>query len=186
MRRLSTLVLGLALAPPLAFGAGNSDWLTDESGVLELKLAHLDKNGPDGGILKLDRTKRTVLWQGAGGDDIACKVKVEISFDDVKDVSTASGPGFILDLKKGKPKRLTLIPVFHVRWLIDGYKTTFVGSQQGLKDSGVMRGPDGVGTGMNGDAASAGPTLKAVQLPKDVVADTQQAVDQILSALGRH
>ena len=38
-----------------------------------------DKDRPDGGLLRLDRNKRLVLWQGIPGD-IGCKLKVEAKF----------------------------------------------------------------------------------------------------------
>src|SRR5262249_60794242 len=178
MRRSLCLAVILALGMPAALLAGDADWLTDENGILALKLAHLDKNGPDGGILKVDRQKHLVLWEGAGGD-MSCKSKFEVPFDDVKSVAKADGPGFVLELKKGKPKNLTLIPVFYANWLVDGYKVAGMGSQQAMSESPYMRGPGG-NIGANGNAASGGPTVKKVELPKDVVADTQQAVDSVL------
>src|SRR5262249_38361647 len=146
--------------------------------------AHLDKNGPDGGILKVDRQKHLLSWEGAGGE-MSCKSKVEASFDDVKSVSKADGPGFVVELKKGKPKSLTLIPVFHANWLLDGYRVANRGSQQAMRESPNMGGPGGGSIAANGGAGSAGPTVKKVELPAGVVADTQQAVDSVLAALGR-
>ena len=184
MRRCLSLAVILAVALPAALLAGDADWLTDENGVLALKLAHLDKNGPDGGVLKVDRQKHVMLWEGAGGE-MSCKTRFEVSFDDVKSVAKADGPGFVVELKKGKPKSLTLIPIFHANWLLDGYRVSGLSSQQAIKDSPMMVGPGGGSITANGGAGAAGPTVKKVDLPKDVVADTQQAVDSVLAAMGR-
>src|SRR5512132_128425 len=69
------------------------DWMSDEGGVLELKLAHNDKDRLDGGVLRLDRNKRLLLWPGIPGD-IGCKVKVEAKFEDVEAVRVGDGAGF--------------------------------------------------------------------------------------------
>jgi hypothetical protein len=50
-----------------------------------------------------------------------------------------------------------------------------------------MSGPgkDGTPVHVGGASSSAGATAKAVEIPKDVAADTKRAVDAVLSALGR-
>jgi hypothetical protein len=158
------------------------DWMSDEGGVLELKLAHNDKDRPDGGLLRLDRNKRLLLWQGIPGD-IGCKVKVEAKFEDVEAVRVDDGAGFTVELKHGKPRRLVLIPVPHAEWFLKQY-----GIQEGLAtamaNTEYLRGPGGK-MAPNGAAASAGPSIKKVELPEAVVRDTRRAANAVLAAMDR-
>ncbi len=164
--------------------ASDADWLTDDGNVLELKLAHLDKNGPDGGILRIDRGKKVVSWDGIPGE-IGCKLKVEATFDDVKSVSLDDyQAGFVVELKKGKTKKLVLIPVPHAMALMTRADVKEVGLQTSMANAGLRDSAgDGIRTG--GSVGGAGPAAKKVELPKEVVADTRKAADAVLEALGR-
>jgi len=94
-------ITGIALGTNAPAADLSPDWMSDEGGVLELKLAHNDKDRPDGGLLRLDRNKRLVLWQGIPGD-IGCKLKVEAKFEDVEAVRVGDGAGFTVELKHGR------------------------------------------------------------------------------------
>jgi len=169
---------GLAASAP----AADPEWMTDEGGVLELKLAHNDKDRPDGGLLRVDRNKRLLLWEGIPGD-IGCKLKVEAKFEDVEAVRLADGAGLTIELKKGKPKRLVLLPVPYAEWFLKQY-----GVQEGLAtamaNTEYLQGPGGKMT-PSGAAASAGPSIKKVPLPEELVRDTRRAADAVLVAMDR-
>lgn len=123
-----------------------------------------------------------LLWQGIPGD-IGCKLKVEAKFEDVEAVRTGDGAGFTIELKRGKPRKLVLIPVPHAEWLLKQY-----GIQEGLAtamaNTEYLQGPGGKMT-PSGGAASAGPSIKKVELPEAVVGDTRRAVDAVLAAMDR-
>jgi hypothetical protein len=159
----------------------SADWMTDEGGVLELKLAHNDKDRPDGGLLRVDRNKRLLLWEGIPGD-IGCKLRVEAKFDDVVAVRFGDGAGFTVELK-GKPRKLVLIPVPYAEWFLKQY-----GIQEGLAtamaNTEYLQGPGGKMT-PSGAAASAGPSIKKVELPEAVVRDSRRAAEAVLAAMDR-
>jgi hypothetical protein len=163
--------------------AADADWLTDDGTVVELKLAHMDKDRLDGGILRIDRAKRLVLWEGVPGD-IGCKAKVEAKFEDVKSVDTDDRQaGFELEVKKGNPRKLRLIPLPHAALLLQQAQVTG-GSLQNSMDNAGVTGPDGLPMKVGG-SSGGGPSTKRLQLPKEAVADTQKAVDAIKQALRR-
>lgn len=183
-RQWSGAALGLlcllALAP--AGWTADAEWMADEAGVLDIKVALAEKGGACGAALILDRTKKTLLLEGAPGE-IGCKLKVEESFTDVKSVKTGDGAGFLVELKKGKQKKLLMIPVVHVQWLLS---QPMVGGSFGQAvQSSNLTGPDGEPIRVGGAAGGVGPTVKKVELPKDVVADTEKAVQAVRQALGQ-
>lgn len=177
------LTLGAALCLAAASGsAGEADWMTDADGVLDIKVALSDQGGACGASLMLDRNKQTLVLEGAPGE-VGCKLKLEAAFDEVKSVKTGEGAGFLVELKKGKQKKLLMIPVTHVQWLLT--QPLVSGNfGQSMANSG-LRGPDGEPMRVGGSAGSVGPQVKKVELPKDVMQDTEKAANAVLSALGR-
>jgi hypothetical protein len=177
----------LVVAAALAAGAVtevNPDWMTDEGGVLELKLAHNDKDRPDGGLLRVDRNRRLLLWEGIPGD-IGCRLKVEAKFEDVEAVKVGDEAGFTVELKKGRPRKLVLIPVPYVEWFIKQYRVR-EGVGTAMAQAPVeLRGPGGDKLTPSGSAASAGPSIKKVELPEGVVRDTRRAASAVLAAMDR-
>jgi hypothetical protein len=174
------LLVGLGMS---AVRAGAADWMTDEAGVLNLTVALADQGGACGATLLVDRNKKALLVEGAPGE-IGCKLKLEAAFDDVKSVKTGDGAGFLLELKKGKQKKLVMIPVPHVQWLLSQPVASAGTFAQGVQSSG-MRGPDGEPIRVGGAAGGVGPSVKKVEIPKEVATDTEAAVREILAALGR-
>lgn len=174
------LLLGIVAATPALTLAQTHDWMTDDKGVLELKVAQVENNHLCGAVLRLDRNKRSLLHEGIPGE-IGCKAKIEVSFDDVKSVDTGDEAGLTLELKKGKPRKALLIPVPHAPWLLQQAQVKG-GQGQGMEASG-LKGPDGDGMKMSGSGSGA-VTLKKVELPKPVVDDTKKAVEAIREALG--
>lgn len=180
-KTLLIAAMSAALAPSAP--AADPEWITDEGGVLELKLAHQDKDRPDGGLLRVDRARRLLLWEGIPGD-VGCKLKVEAKFEDVEAVRLAEGAGFSVELKKGKPKKLVLIPVPHAEWLLKQY-TVREGLATAMANTEYLRGPGGEKLTASGSSASAGPSIQKVPLPEAVARDTKRAADAILAAMDR-
>jgi hypothetical protein len=149
-------------------------WMTVRDHSLELLLV---REGLCGGILSLDSVRRLVRWTGAPGD-IGCKDGFEAAFDDVRAVRVQSDVGFLVDFRKGAGKRLVLIPLPHAAWL---------GQQARFRDASAKSVLDSASVAADGDTLAV-PGASAVQrgeLPREVVADTQKAVDRLLEMLGR-
>lgn len=177
---------GLAVAAWLITQAGAPpaapvEWLSDQDGVLEMLLAHREADRVDGGTLRLDRRKQLVTWTGAPGD-IGCQRAFEAAFSDVKKVEEERGmPGFRLELKAGKPKGWTLMPLPHVEWLLKRPDTT--GGLQRIMDEAGMTGPDGGALRVGGDAGAAAPVLRKTELPEAVDRDIRKAIETLRAAL---
>ena len=159
------------------------DWITDHGGTLELKLAHQESNGPDGGILRIDPTRRLVLWQGIPGE-LGCKLSVEASFDDIKGVRARTEGGFAVELRREKAPKLVFMPLPDAPWF---GKSTKVAENQlaQVRQFVPLTGPDGQAMPLNGAAAFGGAQIKHVDLPPEVMADVNMAVTLIRGALGR-
>lgn len=177
------LILLLATGVPPA-----TEWMSEEGGLLELKLAHSEKNGPDGGILRLDTLRRLILWEGIPGE-LGCKERIEASFEDVRSVSAGRDAGFVLEFRRAIGKKLVLLPLPHAPWFsrqpkVDQGVLPTIVREGGLAVSG---GAPGESSAMivGGSAASTAPSLKRATLPDDVVFDTRKAVGAIREALGR-
>lgn len=159
-----------------------AEWMSEDDGVLELKLAHEEKARPDGGVLRVDSRRRLVEWHGIPGE-VGCKMKVEVSFDDVKGVSVSDQAGFVLELRTGKNKKLTFLPVPHAWWFVQQW--TAEGGNLGHNlPEGTLRTQDGE-MGAAGASAGAAPRPKHRDTPPQVAADTRTAANAVLAALGR-
>ncbi|HKC11883.1 MAG TPA: hypothetical protein VKI41_07595, partial [Vicinamibacteria bacterium] len=177
---LATLAVG---APARAGNVVSPDWITDHGGTLELKLAHQESNGPDGGILRVDPTRRLVLWEGIPGD-LGCKLSVEASFDDVKGVRARTEGGFAVELRREKAPKLFFMPLPDAPWFGKSAKVVENQLAQAML-SAPLTGPDGQPMRLNGAAAFGGAQIKHVDLPPEVMADVNMAVTLIRGALGR-
>jgi hypothetical protein len=177
--------LALIGAPALAVAADSAkvDWIAQHGWTLELKLAHEDQNGPDGGILHIDPTRRLILWAGIPGE-LGCKLKVEVSFDDVKSVRVRNDVGFMVELRREKDAQLVFMPLPDARWLSKGRRVTEGTLATAMRGSSFT-GPDKQPMILTGDAAFAGPRTERVELPPEVRNDVNTAVALIRQALGR-
>jgi hypothetical protein len=171
-----------ALAAVMAAAQPASDWLTDDKGVLELKLASTEKGAICGGTLRLNRSRRLVLWEGAPGA-IGCKQKVEATFDDVKSVAAEERGGFTVELKSGKVRKLLLVPLPHAAWLAQQPKVQDSVATALKYGSAIEAAPGGETMTASGSAGGGGPTVKKVDVPKELAADTKKAVDAVKQAL---
>lgn len=186
--KIAALAMAVALVAANGRAAEQADWMKDEGGVLEMMLAHEEKGAPDGGILRIDRAKKTVTWEGVPGE-VGCKLKVESSFDSVKSVKdNGQNAGFVLELKEGKTKRLTLLPLPYAQWFIMQWKASEGKFGQTLPEGTLATGDgrrgEGQSMGPSGSAAG-GPSLKHVDIPELVSKDTKKAISAALEALGR-
>ncbi|HEV8254787.1 MAG TPA: Ig-like domain-containing protein [Vicinamibacteria bacterium] len=174
---LLAAVVFLAAAPAVPSG----DWLTEESGLLELKLAHQERDRPDGGILRIDGLRRLVLWEGIPGD-LGCRQRIEAPFETVKSVRAARTAGFTLELHDGR--KLTFLPLPHAAWFA---KQTQVnqGDFARVAREADLTGPDGRSLPLSGSAASTAPRVERIRLPDDVAFDVRRAVTAVREALGR-
>jgi hypothetical protein len=177
------LIAGLLAAGPAPTPqAPPVDWITDEDGVLELLLAHRDDDRVDGGTLRVDRTKKLVTWTGAP-NEIGCKRKFEASFADVKSVEEErTFAGFHLELRQGKPKGWTLIPLPHVTYLLKDPAVKEGDLQQRATDANLT-GPDGAPLRVGGEAGGVGPRVKKRELPEEVDRDIRKAITVLRDAL---
>jgi hypothetical protein len=182
---LRGFAIGLCIAMASGLVADDADWMTDERGVLDLKLALAEQGGICGTTLLVDRIKRLVLFAGAPGPR-GCTWKLEARFEEVASVKTGDGAGFLLKLKKGKANTLLLIPVPHFQWLLDQPMVVTSGNLAQSMSAAGLRGPGGEEMRPSGAAAGAGPQLKKVELPRQVAVDTETAVRAIREALGKH
>ncbi len=176
MTALALVLLFEASLPP------PRDWMAVRNGAVELALAHRETDGLDGGILTVDPRRQVVIWEGIAGD-MGCRVKVEVSFDDVRSVVLGE-PGFALEFRKGKGQRMLLIPRPHAQWLLQERKVRTSQMTQAGRD-GMLNGPDGDALPLTGAAASTAPIVEHLNLPSAVTADTRAAVNAIRDALGR-
>jgi len=193
MRIMIGLVLAMLAGPALPQGTARdkasdppskpADWMSENDGVLELKLAHDEKKRPDGGTLRIDSRHGVLLWEGIPGE-FGCKLKVEASFEDVKDITVNEEAGFVLELKSGKNRRLVLIPVPHAWWFTEQWTGRSGNIAQRIPE-GTMHGHDGESMGVSGASAGAGTSVKHREIPKPVVADTRLAANAVRAALGR-
>jgi Bacterial Ig-like domain len=182
---LSAFLAALAVMGAFArAGTGVApDWIADHGGTLELKLAHQESNGLDGGILRVDPTRRLVLWEGIPGE-LGCKLNVEASFDDVKGVRARTDGGFAVELRREKPPKLVFMPLPDAPWFS---KSTKVAQNRLAQVMHFMplTGPDGQPLPLNGAVAFGGDQIRHIDLPPEVVADVNMAVTLIRGALGR-
>ena len=145
-------------------------------------LAHREDGRVDGGTLKVDRRKRLVTWTGAP-NEIGCKRSFEAAFSDVKYVEEERTlPGLRLELREGKPKSWTLMPLPHFAALLQSPAVTDGGLQRRAEDAN-LQGPDGAPLRVGGEAGGAGPVVRKVPLEPEVERDIRRAVATLRDAL---
>jgi len=175
------LALGLATVGGSLLAA-DADWLTDNGNVVELKLAHMEKDRIDADPPRRPGQEGPALGGSPG--------RHRVQGEDRGQVRRREGgeprrpPGRVrAGVKKGNPKKLRLIPLPHAILLLKQAEMTG-GNLQNSMDSAGIKGPDGLPTKVGG-ASGGGLGTKQLELPKEAVADTQKAVDAIKLALGR-
>ena len=179
MVEIAALVYWLAAAPEPS-PSPDALW-SDDGTVLEIPLAHKDRDRVDAGLLRLDRRRRLLTWEGAPGA-IGCALRVEASFDDVA-VAEALGPGFVLTLSAGPVRDMTLIPPAHFA-LLQGPP---VRARGGISREEAIAGGlknDDVYADATGSGAFRGPASRVVALPEAARRDTRSVLAILRSAAG--
>jgi hypothetical protein len=97
---VTVLLAPAAPAPPL--------W-TDDGSVLEIPLAHRDRDRVDAGVLRVDRRRGVLTWRGLD-EEIGCRLRLEAPLADVAGVEESRGPGLTVTFRRGTVRELTLIP----------------------------------------------------------------------------
>lgn len=163
------------------------EWIVEDGSTLLLRLVTEEGRKPCGGVFTVDPTRRTVRFEGIPGA-LGCKRVVEAPFADVKALRTQRlEAGFVVDLA-GKGPKLVLLPLPHFSWFERQFRARASGDQvdQALASVGGAAGADGDLMTFGGVlGGGSGATLQRVDLPKEVQADTQKAVDLIREAMGR-
>jgi hypothetical protein len=72
----------------------------------------------------------------------------------------------------------------HAEWFVRQYSVR-EGLATTMANTESLRGPDGSKMSPSGGAASAGPSIKKVELPEPVVRDTRRAANAVLAAMDR-
>lgn len=176
----TTLSLGVAAVGLAVSGA--DDWFSDEGNKLAMMVAKLENGKLCGGVLRVNRATHGLVFEPAPSE-MGCKNGAEAAQADVRSVKSGDGAGFLVELQRGKERKLLLIPLPHAQWLLATPIVKENNTRQQVESAG-LRGPDGEPMRVGG-AAGGGPKTKPVEIPANVAADTKRAVDAVLSALGR-
>ena len=107
----ATVLFSLAPAPAASPLPAAALW-TDDGTILEVPLAHRDRDRIDAGILRVDRRRRVLTWEGLP-EEIGCGLRVEAPLDDVRGIAESREVGLTLQLRSGPLRELVLIPPAH-------------------------------------------------------------------------
>jgi hypothetical protein len=190
----AVLLPAALLAAPPAPPAEQVEWVVEEGSNLLLRVVMEEGRKACGAVLTVDPTRRRVRFEGIPGE-LGCRRVLEGTFSEVKTLrAQRREAGFILEFDKPQDKaaKLVLLPLPHFKWFERQFDVKKGGAEidQALAASGgaVSAGPDGGDAfsfgGVTGSGASA-TSVERVEIPKDVQADTQKAVDLIRDAMGR-
>jgi hypothetical protein len=191
----TTVVLPVALlADTPAPKPEQVEWVVEEGSSLLLRVVMMEGRKVCGAVLTVDPARRRVRFEGIPGE-LGCRRVVEGSFSEVKTLrAQRRDAGFVLELEKDKAKeaKLVLLPLPHFQWFERQFQLQKGGGEidQALAQVGgaVSSGPDGGDAFSFGGAAGSGisvSSVERVEIPKDVQADTQKAVDLVREAMGR-
>jgi hypothetical protein len=158
------------------------EWIVEDGNVLTLRLV-LDEKKPCGGELQVDPNRRVVRFEGIPGD-MGCRLTTEAAFEDVRAVRTQrKEAGFLLELAKDKGAKLVLIPLPHYRWFVQDYTRVRTGGLEARLGQMGVTDRDGESIRFGGGAAAD--RIEKAEVPSEVQADAQKAVDLIREAMGR-
>jgi len=178
---LPSILLAIAPAPSASPAPAAVLW-TDDGTVLEVPLAHRDRDRIDAGVLRIDRRRRVLTWQGLP-EEIGCRLRVEAPLDDVRGIAESRGAGLTLRLRSGPARELVLIPPAHFALLAQ----PIVRKRGGLSREEAIAGrlkSDDLYADAAGSGAFGGPTGKVVLVPEDVRRDVYAVVAILRSAAG--
>lgn len=156
---------------------------TDDGNLLEIPLAHRDRDRVDAGIPRVDRRRRVITWEGLP-ETIGCGLRVEAAYGDVRGIaeSRGAGAGLTLRLGRGAMRELVLIPPAHFAWLAEPSTRSRGGLSREEAIAGRLR-TDDIYADAPGSGAFGGPTGKALVVPDDVRRDVSAVVAILRSAV---
>jgi hypothetical protein len=175
------LLVGVHAATPAPDQTGPVEWIVEDGTMLTLRLVLEERGRPCGGELVVDPNRRTLRFEGVPGA-IGCRRFVEASFTDLEDLRVQRHEaGFELKVGGDKKETLVLLPLPHFRWFAAQRSVRQGGLDRQFSSLGLTD-PDGEAIWTGGPAA---PSVERVPLPREVVADTEKAVELIREAMGR-
>jgi hypothetical protein len=187
-------MIDLAAAVPFIFlmGAPNpapapspapaAELWTDDGTILEIPLAHRDRERIDAGILRVDRRRRMLTWEGLP-EAMGCALRLEARFDDVRGVAEARGVGLTLTVRGGPVRELVLIPPDHFALLGQPTVRARGGISREEAIAGRLRNDD-IYADAAGSGAFGGPASKAIDVPANVRRDVRAVVAVLRAAVG--
>jgi hypothetical protein len=175
------LLAGVRIASSAPEPSSPVEWIVQDGTTLTLRLVLEEHGRPCGGELVVDPRQRILRFEGAAGS-IGCRRFVEAPFSDLEDLRVQHREaGFVLRVGGDKEETLVLLPLPHFRWFAAQRRVHQGGFDQRLSSLGITdRDGDRVWTG-----GPAAPSVEQVELPREVVADTEKAVELIQEAMGR-
>ncbi len=173
--------MSLAPAPSASPPPAAALW-TDDGTILEVPLAHRDRDRIDAGILRVDRRRRVLTWEGLP-EEIGCGLRVEARLDDVRGIAESRGVGLTLLLRSGPVRELVLIPPAHFALLAQPTVRKRGGFSREEAIAGRLKNDD-VYADAAGSGAFGGPTGKVVLVPEEVRRDVRAVVAILRSAAG--
>lgn len=178
---LPSILLSLAPAPSPPPLPAAALW-TDDGTILEVPLAHRDRDRIDAGILRIDRRRRLMTWAGLP-EEIGCGLRLEVPFDDVRGVAESRGVGLTLTFRRGPVRELILIPPAHFALLAQPTIRERGGISREEAIAGQLKNDD-VYADATASGAFGGPTARAVVVPEDARRDVRAVVAIVRSAAG--
>jgi hypothetical protein len=173
---LSSLAPASASTPPAAL------W-TDDGTILTVPLAHRDRDRVDAGILRVDRGRRVVTWEGLP-EAIGCRLRLEAGFDDVRGVAESRGVGLTLTVRGGAVRELILIPPAHFALLAQPTVRARGGLSREEAIAGRLVQGDDIYADASGSGAFGGPTSKTIVVSEEVRRDVRAVVAILRGAVG--
>ena len=156
---------------------------TDDGTVLDVPLAHRDRDRVDAGILRVDRRRRILTWEGLP-EEIGCPLRLEVPIDDVRGVAESRGVGLTLTLRSGPVRELILIPPAHFAVLAQPTVRARGGLSREEAIAGKLRNTDENFADAAGSGAFGGPSSRAIIVPEEVRRDVRAVVAILRSAVG--
>jgi hypothetical protein len=177
----AVLLGGVLGATPAPDESEPVEWIVEDGTTLMLRLVLEERGRPCGGELVVDPNRRLLRFEGMPGET-GCERFVEASFTDLEELRVQRGEaGFALEVGGGREEKLVLLPLPHFRWFAAQRRVRQGGLDRQLSALGMVdRDGDAIRTG-----APAAPSVERFELPREVVADTEKAVELIREAMGR-
>jgi hypothetical protein len=178
---IALLAALLPLVAPTTSASPPPLW-TDDGTVLEVPLAHRDRDRVDAGVLRIDRRRQVLTWEGLR-EEIGCGLRLEVPLRDVRGVAESRGVGLTLTLRSGPVRELVLIPPAHFALLAQPAVRERGGISREEAIAGRLKNDD-IYADAAGSGAFGGPRAKVIAVPEGVRRDVRAVVATLRSAAG--